>query len=398
MDQTNLRNIEFYRNNGALAIYLSGCALKGDCPRLTGGENLQELFQFCKFHNITAIVAMALETAWKVSPPDDPSVMTPWLQARDMAVRKNILLNAEREQILAHLEQIGCWYLPLKGSLLQFDYPRFGMRQMGDNDILVDDVFLEQIHEYMCARGYEAVHYRVGNHDEYRKQPVYNIEIHHGLFMNSQNPIHSAYYKDIAGRMIKDDHNRYGYHLSVNDFYIYLIAHAHKHYLHGGIGIRNLMDVYVYVSKHGAQMDWDYIFRELQKLDAVSFEAECRTLGDKVYSQPCVDMLLSEQEMNGLEIYLSSGTFGTVNRAVENKLRMLERRDGKCLIKWRYLMQRLFPTVQYMIDMDPELAKKRWLIPLAYLRRLLRGAFARRKASLNELKQLEAANKDPNDQ
>lgn len=370
------------------AAYLAACALSDQLPEMDDAVNLEDLYRFCKFHSITSIVAMALEEVWKTNPAA-PEIMQKWRQARDKAIRKNILLNAERVNIIKYLESIGCWYMPLKGSLLQFDYPKFGMRQMGDNDILFDVNFQERIYDYMISNGYEAVYYRKGNHDEYVKKPVYNIEMHKGLFMSSQNPVLSAYYQNVKQRMIKDEENSFGFHLSEADFYIYLVAHAYKHYVYSGIGIRNLLDSYVYLSRHGDHLDWDYISRELKKIGADDFEAECRQLASKLLENPCRNPDLSEADRTALDIYFTSGTFGTEMRTMEKKLRT---GSGGFIGKMRYLLGRLFPSAAYMIDMEPELEKKRWMLPFAYVRRLFRAVFLRSGDIRREMDRMQKVN------
>lgn len=374
--QLNMRRL------GMEASYLAGCALHGMIPECAP-QNLDELYKFCKFHSVTSMVAMALEEIWKSAPADE-SQMQCWRQARDKAIRKNILLNAERQRILEYLESIGCWYMPLKGSLLQFDYPKFGMRQMSDNDILFDEAFQEQIHDHMIGQGYEAEVYQKGNHDAYMRKPVYHFEMHKSLFMNSMASEFSSYYRDIKKKIKKDADNDFGFHFSVDDFYIYMVIHAYKHYLYSGIGIRNLLDVYVYLNRHREEMDWEYVNSEMQKIGAFHFEQECRNLSEKLFAVPQADPGLSDSEMGILEIYFSSGTYGTSQAAVENALRSQENRSGK-VSKIRYLLRRLFPSVQYMIDMEPRLEKKRWLIPLAYIRRLFRGVFLRPVDIIREL-------------
>ena len=381
--------LEQYRRWGMEAIYLTGCALKGTCPQPNPDMELSGLYSFCNFHSITSMTAMALEMLWKELPPQEPETMKPWKQAKEKAIRKNILLNAERETILGHLEQLGCWHMPLKGSLLQHDYPKFGMRQMSDNDILYDEAFQQAVYDYMTASGYEAVHYGKGNHDEYVRKPVYNMEMHKALFMASHVPALSDYYRDVRRLMKKDEGNRFGYHLSPEDFYVYLIAHAYKHYLYGGIGIRNLLDVYVYVTRHGDSLDWDYIFRELRCFGAEGFEAECRLLGQKLLSRPCRNPELNEREQQLLDLYFTAGTYGTQEKAVRNQVES----SGKAG-KLRYLLNRLFPSVQYMIDMEPELQKKRWKLPFAYLRRLLRGVFCRPRSILREFSLLNRTDRE----
>ena len=369
------------RTLGIRASYLAGCALHGIAAE-DSGENLEELLKFCRFHSITAIVAMALESV-----PALGEKLKPWKQEKDLAIRKNILLNAEREQVLKHLETIGCRYMPLKGSLLQFDYPRFGMRQMSDNDILFDEARTEEIHRFMLDRGYEAVTYRIGNHDEYVKKPVYNMELHRSLFQGGVDPVLAGYYRDVFSRLRKDEGNRYGYHMSREDFYVYLVAHGYKHWRSGGVGIRNLLDVYVYESKYRDNLNWEYIRCELEKIQAAGFEEECRTLARILFEKPCPSPRLSERERNAMDAFFSSGAFGTEERAVENKLENL-RENGKSSGKMRYVLERLFPPVSYLAENYPGIKKQKWKLPFIYLLRLLKAVFLYPVRILRELRLL----------
>lgn len=52
------------------------------------------------------------------------------------------------------------------------------MREMADNDLLIDERYREDIKKYMLNRGYSIHFAGVTNHDEYTKPPVYNFEFH----------------------------------------------------------------------------------------------------------------------------------------------------------------------------------------------------------------------------
>lgn len=372
------------RRLGMEASYLAACALADRIPQPDETVDPDMLYKFCKFHSITSIVAMALERYWQEHPAPS-EVMDKWRKARDKAIRKNILLNAERERILGHLESIGCWYLPLKGSLLQYDYPQFGMRQMNDNDILYDEGKTEEVHDFMLANGYETVTYLKGNHDEYVKKPVYNMEMHRSLFMGAVNPEMATYYRNVENRMCKDEGNQFGYHFSREDFYIFLVAHAYKHYLHGGIGIRNLLDVYVYTEKYRDCLDWAYLEKEIRSFGAWEFDEECRRLSRKLLSPEGRSYDFTEADIRALDIYFTSGAFGTSDRVVANKLESAAGNGGSGG-KLRYLLRRMFPPVEYLAENAPILRKKPWLAPLFYLKRFFSVLFARRKFIAEELR------------
>ena len=377
------------RQLGMEASYLAACAIHS----ITPGRKVSDpetLYKFCKFHTITSIAAMALEEIWKTAPADEET-MKKWRQARDKAIRKNILLNAERERILGFLESIGCWYMPLKGSLLQNDYPKFGMRQMSDNDILFDEAKEREVYEFMTGSGYEAVTYRQGKDDVYTRKPLYTMEMHRALFSDALNPELAEYYRDVKDRLVKDEGNGFGYHFTREDFYIFMVIHAYKHFLHGGVGIRNLLDVYVYDGKYGADMDWEYLRKELEMLGAWEFDQNCRSLSKKLFEDPNAEMAFSQEELRILDNFFSSGTFGTEQQAMDNRMQEIAR-EGKSGGKLRYVFSRMFPSLALMKERYPVLRKFPWLAPFFYVQRFFTVIF-RREAIGRELGHLKNAKK-----
>lgn len=67
--------------------------------------------------------------------------------------------------------------MPLKGSILKDWYPKFGMREMADNDILFDASKRKEVKAIFQGRGYTVKEYDKSNHDAYEKPPIYNFEI-----------------------------------------------------------------------------------------------------------------------------------------------------------------------------------------------------------------------------
>ena len=380
------------------AVYLMSCALHGAVPDLERVGDLDALFHYCNNHSITAMVAMALESAWRITPPEDVAASTPWKQAKEKAIRKNILLNAERERILSYLDSIGCWYMPLKGSFLQHDYPKFGMRQMSDNDILYDASFTQQVYEFMCGSGYTAKSFGKFNHDEYTKAPVYNFEMHRNLFSQLAGKAIFDYYLDAQRLFMKDVHNQCGYHLSHEDFYVYMIAHAYKHFYQGGTGIRSLVDVYVFVDKHGENMDWDYAEGELEKLGVLDYDRQCRSIAQKLFGQVS-EVVLAETENEFLSKFLDAGTYGNKQQMVENALDRMEKSgsSGGLVMKMRYFWDRLLPPLEFMAVLEPDLQEHPWKLPLAYIRRLFRAVFLKPMRVIREVTYLAKSKRSAKD-
>lgn len=364
--------------NGADLVYLTACALRGETPDAQRVEamDLDAVYALARKHSMGAVSAYAIESYRKANENTADTqlpVVTAWLQEKPQAIRKNLMLDMEREKILARLEKMGCWYMPLKGVFLQQLYPRAGMRQMSDNDILIDPAFRMAVAEYMRSNGYEAETVGKYIHDEFLKEPVYNFEMHVALIPKEHSGPRADYYKQIMDKLIKDPGNRYGYHFTDEDFYIYMTAHAAKHYESSGNGIRSLMDTFVYLRQKGANLDRGYIDRELNALDLYDYERTIVSLANKLFG---TGEALSQEDEALFLYHISAGTYGNWSTLVDNRLKKVAG-DGNKITLWvkvKYILYRLFPPVEFYEDYAPLAYRYRILIPFAAVYRIISRA------------------------
>ncbi|MGN0619633.1 MAG: nucleotidyltransferase family protein [Ruminiclostridium sp.] len=358
-------------------IYLASCGVNRTAPdkEYLGGIDIDSLYKVCRTHLLEALVGTVLKQAG-VSLPED------WSQRISKAVRKNILLDTERKKLFSFMEKAGIWHLPLKGIILKDYYPALGMRQMADNDILFDENYSEEVRKFMESEGYRGENIGAGNHDVYKKEPVMNFELHRALFSDVNQSVFHEYYKDVKSRLILNEGCSFGYHFSREDFYIYIISHAYKHYTGGGTGLRTLLDFYVYL-KAEEEMDFAYIENECAALGTGGFEKQSRALCKKVFGTAAAmgyedfEDSLSEEEKAMLMYYLTSGVYGTVERSIDNRINKY--REEKSGSKLRYLLSRLFPSVESYKVCYPFFYKHKLLLPVGWLYRLLRAVFDKKR-------------------
>ena len=274
-------------------LYFVCCAVNGFQPKREITETMQwrDVYAMSRFHNLEAMSCMAIENCDNLSdmscvdigndasPFPDPELMKKWQEKKNKAIRKNILFEVERSRLYGFLDSQGIWYLPLKGIVIKDLYPKAGMRQMSDNDILFDGAFSEEVHGWFQKNGYTTKCFGKGVHDSYHKPPVYNFEMHTSLFSESHDPIWAEYYADVKKRLFPDGDGTMRCHFSDEDFYIYMILHEYKHYRAGGTGLRSLLDTYLYNHLKGDALDRGYIEHELKGLKADQFERISRELG-----------------------------------------------------------------------------------------------------------------------
>ena len=377
-------------------LYLITCALHNQTPDKDKvcKMNLTALYRYAKRHTLAAITYDALELlassigeGLRALAKDDTvvSVLTKWKETRDKALRKNLMLDAARKKLFQYMDAQHIWHMPLKGAILKDLYPRQEMRQMADNDILFDAEYEAAVKDYFVREGYEVISYAKGNHDVYEKEPVYNFEMHTSLFGGAHNEIWAEYYKDIQSKLNKSD-NHFQYSFTDEDFYIYFIVHAFKHFDGCGTGIRYFVDSYVY--QNTKNLNRSYIERELDKLGVLAFEKTFRSVSMKIFGKGEAVSRLSEEGYSMLCDSMFAGTYGNLQSGIDKKLHKIQGNEDRITknTKVKYIIGRLFPPMSYYKAYYPFIYKTRIFIPFFVIFRMVRGVLKHWREMMREIR------------
>ena len=353
--------------------YLVGCVVNEVRPDVerVAAIDLDAVYREASRHMLDAAAAMALESA---GVRDERSSLR---IAR--SIRKTALFDKEKKAVLEKMEENGIWYMPLKGALVKDLYPKYWMREFSDHDILFDPARRDDVREIMLGLEFTEGKEKDGIHDHYYKNPVLNFEMHWILFGTTFDRTIAAYYSNVKEWLIKDPENQFGWHFTPEDFYVYFLAHAYKHYSDGGTGLRSLLDIYVILKE--TSPDMVKVSAELEKLGMTDFESRFRSLSLDLFG----GKELTEDELEMLSYMVSSGTYGTVQNSVGNKI---SKAGGGKIGKRRYIFNRIFPTMEQIENWNPFFYQHKILLPFLLPYRLLRGVFKRRASLTAELKAL----------
>lgn len=302
-------------------IYLCKCAVNGVAAdrEAVGAMDLDAVFELACAHRLASAVAMGLESAGC----EDKRVAVAIVAAQ----RKDIIFAHAQAEVTKALEEAGIWYALLKGAVLKGLYPKFGMREFADCDILFDAARAEDVRAIMEGLAFSTEDYGHGDHDIYYRQPVLNFEMHRSLFdPASHDAALCAYYENVEARLVGEG---FGKRFSNEDFYLYILAHEHKHYVAAGTGLRSVLDTYVYLS--AVELDMAYVAAEAEKLGLREFEEKNRSLALHVFGGG--ELAGDEAEM--LAYIMSSGAYGTMAHYVSSEIR----KGGGS--KLRYVLKRL---------------------------------------------------------
>ena len=359
---------EEYRQAILDTAYLAACAVNGTIPERerTDTMDLDAVCRASRAHLLSCIAALSLE---KAGIRNDELT-----QEIGKGVRKAVAFDAERTAVFGLLEESGIWYMPLKGSVLKELYPAEGMREMSDVDVLFDASRCEDVRKIMESRGFTTVQYDQGPHDGYHKEPIYCFEMHRSLFGDAHSKPLSEYYGNFENHLLKDDGNGFGYHLSDEDLYVYMIAHEYKHYKLSGTGLRSLLDTYVFLKERGPGMDWQYVDGEISKLGMTDFEKSNRELAERLFSGET----LSAENAEMLDYIVYSGTYGTEGNRINNLLHEKGRAG--------YLLSRAFLPYRSMKVIYPVLKKAPVLLPFCWIARWIGALVNKPKRAYTQFK------------
>ena len=160
------------------------------------------------------------------------------------------LLRSERQNrairnVQAAFASAGVDFLPLKGCHLRFLYPKPELRLMGDADILIRTSQYDTVRSIVKGLGYEEQ--TESDHEFIWNSPSLHLELHKRL-IPSYNRDYARYFGDGWKQAKKTKTTCYT--LSPEDDFVYIFCHFAKHYRDGGIGLRHVTDLWVYLRSY----------------------------------------------------------------------------------------------------------------------------------------------------
>lgn len=227
-------------------------------------ENFNWKF-FCKHAQRNSVLNILSYAIDKLNNKPDETIIKVAENERRYSIIKETSQLIEVENILQEFEKSEIRNIPLKGYFMKHLYPQSDFRTMTDVDILVDKNKFKDIRSIFEKLQYSNADVIKSDEIHFHKDLTY-FEIHSDL--NCEN---DTFFKNIWNKAVKRDDYDFSYSLTNEDFYIYMVYHCAKHFQNGGLGIRMLMDIYVFLSTH-KDLDKNYIQCALKELKIFDFE------------------------------------------------------------------------------------------------------------------------------
>ncbi|MGN1318587.1 MAG: nucleotidyltransferase family protein, partial [Lachnospirales bacterium] len=311
-------------------------------------------------------------------------------------VKLSVLQDIVTSQIISLFTENKIRHILFKGFIIKNYYPNKEFRTMGDIDIIIDECNREKVHNLLLNLGFC---YDEGESKKtvrnYIKMGVC-FEIHTKLV--SKNLFDNIDYVKYFENCFDNCTNMSDYTLVLNNEYhlIYLIIHMAKHFKNGGCGVRMVFDIAVFINKLKDELNWNYVFGELDFLGLKKFSKLIFGICGKWFGvvSDFGGLELDLEQTSFIEEYiLMGGTFGDANKNLD-AIRIGANSDS-LLKRIVNLMAIIFPSYSYMkeryvwFDNTPK-----WLLPLGWLRLWWKRVVTNRE---NSFKRIGSALKDNKD-
>lgn len=297
------------------------------------------------------------------------------LLVMQQTLRTEAFLNLYRE-----LRKKGLDPVVVKGIICRSIYPQPDLRFSADEDLLILPKESAAYDEALRSLSMRPQQKRSENYYEtsYFSDEGLHIEVHtslfsteisyfdefNGIFQNLQDKTDYIQIEDVTIRTLSPT-----YHL------LFLILHALKHFVHSGVGIRQVCDIVMTACHYGGEIDWETLASELEKLDAQGFAAGVFAIGEKhlgmdMKSCGCPEKLmeLAVDEEPLLRDIMCAGVYGgaTMSRRHSGSVTLSAVEGEKSGIA-----HRLFPQ-RSNLDSRYEYARKNpLLLPAAWIHRII---------------------------
>ena len=348
------------------------------------------LVQVAKSHNI---FPMFFEGAQECDTYTQYSEYSKDIQTVFALVSSQVKRTASFLRLYQSFRDVGLYPLVVKGLVCRQLYGDWcDHRPSSDEDILVriDDFWKAK--KILEANGYVP--------REEVKADIDLIHVQEITFINEVEQLHIELHLNPMGRENDARSQMSDYFQDVFDDYIemeiegvkirtmshqnhftFLILHAFRHFLGGGIGVRQMLDILLYQDKYGQEINIDKLEKTLRRFKAFTFWSDLVHIGNKYlgFNLPVIQEPCSAEEL--LEDMISNGVFGNdteAKRAAERTVMFTtgEYLKGKRSNKISMLWKTIFPSKEYLLQNSPYLQEKPWLLPIAWIERW--GRFMKR--------------------
>ncbi len=308
------------------------------------------------------------------------------------------------------LEALGVRPLVMKGIVCRGLYPKPDLRPSGDEDLLIRAKDFEVVDAYFIQNGFmrdKEFASQSNRQDSKRQTGNQSKKLRSAETdpipeeMGYIHPKTGAFY-EIHTTLFSRDSSAYGYlnHAFSNVFehpaqievqgqtiftleethhLFYLLCHSFKHFLHGGVGIRQICDMVQMIRAYGSRINWELFWQLCEQYHMTCFCINLLDIGERYLGFSyetsgavcCTKKICPDSEALLTDI-LDSGAFGksSAGRIHSANITLYAAETGTKERAAGGIWKSLFPETSYIKTNYPYAARHPYLLPAAYAQRI----------------------------
>ena len=286
--------------------------------RTPSTEEWHKLYMMCQQQAVIGVTFPALDNLSKEGQKVPVPLLYDWIGASEQIRQRNNLLNNRCKEIQDNLLSKGINSSILKGQGIAKYYKAdlMNLRQPGDIDVFVDcgrEVAIKFVKQY----GEKIIDWDY-RHVKLSKLRDVEVELHYrveGIPNLIKNRRLQKWFKANETLMFEQCEGLVTPSLQFNIFYI--LFHIYRHFLHEGIGLRQLMDYYFVLVKAGGNFGTyandESIKDVLRNFGMLKFTAGLMWVMSEVFKIDKNLMVCTPSKKEGkfiLEVIMTGGNFG----------------------------------------------------------------------------------------
>lgn len=267
-------------------------------------------------------------------------------------VAEAIRRNEFQLKILQKIKTMGINFCILKGISAATCYPNPDYRISSDTDILINSDDEKKITEFLKENDYKIKPREKNDHHAKAYHPIGGLlEIHVRLY---SIPTEKIIFNNLDLYTENYRLQKFGeynlYTLGINDELIYLTAHYLKHFINEGGGIRQMLDLLLFIEKNQNKIDFERYNNIMTKLNYDKLIDVIKSIGAKYcgfdyeikYESLC-DMVLTDSENGGIFGKCADNRRGFYDAYCNRRNKMLN--TVLMFKREKNILSRIFPNV-----------------------------------------------------
>lgn len=296
--------------------------------------------------------------------------------------------NTFQLSVISEMNAAGLKACLLKGAAVALAYPDPSMRISGDTDILIKPEQEREVMEFLWKRGYKI---------KLRSKNDHHFKAYHNAGGMLEG--HVRLYSIPTEKILLDGMELYdeewteeeieGYTIPVlglNDGLIYLTAHYIKHLVNEGGGVRQMLDLLLYIERYRDRLDFDRYDRVLKELRYDKLIDVIKTIGAKYWGfdyplkyEEQAEEILTDSEAGGIFGYDTNEREGFYKLYCSSRAKKPGAKLTTFIKGERDWKRRLFPKRTQLVSEGFKGADKAILYPYYLFRHFLKKYRSRKE-------------------